>query len=98
MSSGRSRSRAHPARPSGPAFRRGQNGNAALSTTNEANTRAALSSSRLVATESPLIVTGAQASAGMQVSLTAVGMVSSPAARRIQVTYDDGRLATIPLH
>ena len=33
----------------------------------------------------------------MQVSLTAVGMVSSPAARRIQVTYDDGRLATIPL-
>ncbi len=33
-------------------------------------------SSRLAATESPLIVTGAQASAGMQVSLTAVGMVS----------------------
>ena len=32
-------------------------------------------SSRLAATESPLIVTGAQASAGMQVSLTAVGMV-----------------------
>ena len=56
------------------------------------------SSSRLAATESPLIVTGAQASAGMQVSLTAVGMVSSPAARRIQVTYDDGRQATIPLN
>ena len=54
-------------------------------------------SSRLAATESPLIVTGAQASAGMQVSLTAVGMVASPAARRIQVTYDDGRQATIPL-
>ena len=52
---------------------------------------------RLAATESPLIVTGAQASAGLKVSLTAVGMVASPAARRIQVTYDDGREATILL-
>lgn len=53
--------------------------------------------SRLSATESPLVVTGAQASAGLKVSLTAVGMVASPAARRIRVTYDDGREATIPL-
>ena len=34
----------------------------------------------------------------MQVRLTAVGMVASAAVRRIQVTYDDGRQATIPLH
>ena len=54
-------------------------------------------SDRLDATGPPLIVTGAQASAGLKVSLTAVGMVASPAARRILVTYDDGRQATIPL-
>jgi hypothetical protein len=54
-------------------------------------------STHLAATQSPLIVTGAQATAGMKVSLTAVGMVASPAARRVQVTYEDGRQATIRL-
>jgi hypothetical protein len=54
-------------------------------------------SERLEATESPLIVAGAQASLGMRVSLTAVGMVASPAARRIEVTYADGREEMIHL-
>jgi hypothetical protein len=54
-------------------------------------------SSRLSATEAPLIVTGAQASAGLRVRLTAVGMLASPAARSVQVTYEDGRQATIHL-
>ena len=76
---------------------RDETGTGALRLRTEASTRAASSGpSRLTATESPLIVTGAQASAGLKVSLTAVGMVASPAARRIQVTYDDGRQATIP--
>ncbi len=54
-------------------------------------------SSHLGAAESPLIVTGAQVSTGMRVRLTAVGMVSSAAVRRIQVTYNDGRQMTVPL-
>ena len=54
-------------------------------------------SSRLAATEAPLIVTGAQATAGLRVSLTAVGILASPAARRVVVTYEDGRQATIHL-
>ena len=54
-------------------------------------------SNRLAATESPLVVAGAQASAGLRVSLTAVGMVAAPAARRVQVTYEDGRQVTIHL-
>src|SRR5262249_49430313 len=54
-------------------------------------------SSRLAATEAPLIVTGAQASPSLRVSLTAVGMVASPAARRVEVTFEDGRLETIHL-
>lgn len=54
-------------------------------------------STHLAATQPPLIVAGAQASADMRVSLTAVGMVASPAARRVEVTYKDGRQATIQL-
>jgi hypothetical protein len=54
-------------------------------------------SARLSPTEAPLIVSGAQASGGMQVKLTAVGMVFAPAARRVQVTLDDGSETTIPL-
>jgi len=54
-------------------------------------------SSRLGAAEAPLIVTGAQATAGLRVSLTAVGILASPAARRVVVTYEDGRQAMIPL-
>lgn len=54
-------------------------------------------SSRLAATEAPLIVTGAQATAGLRVRLTAVGILASPGARRVVVTYEDGREATIRL-
>jgi len=54
-------------------------------------------STHLAATESPLIVTGAQAAADMQVRLTAVGIVASPTARRVEVTYEDGRQMTIRL-
>jgi hypothetical protein len=53
--------------------------------------------SRLAATEAPLIVTGAQASAGLRVKLTAVGMLASPAARRVEITYEDGHQVTIQL-
>jgi hypothetical protein len=54
-------------------------------------------SSRLAATEPPLIVTGAQASVGLRVRLTAVGVLAPPAARTVEVTYEDGRHATIHL-
>ncbi len=77
---------------------RDETANGAVSTTNGADTRDASSrSTHLAATQPPLIVTGAQASADMRVSLTAVGMVASPAARRVEVTYKDGRQATIQL-
>lgn len=54
-------------------------------------------SSGLLATEEPLIVTGAQASAGLRVKLTAVGVLASRAVRRVEITYEDGRQATIHL-
>ena len=54
-------------------------------------------STHLAATQPPLIVSGAQASSGMRVKLTAVGIVVAPAARLVQVTLDDGSQATIPL-
>jgi hypothetical protein len=53
--------------------------------------------SRLAATEAPLIVTGAQASAGLRVSLTAVGILAPPAARRVELTYEDGEQTSIDL-
>ncbi len=54
-------------------------------------------STDLAPSEAPLVITGAQASAGLQVRLTAVGMVAAPAARRIELTFEDGRQATIHL-
>jgi hypothetical protein len=54
-------------------------------------------STHLTATEAPLVVSGGQASSNTSVKLTAVGMIFAPAARRVQVTLDDGNQATIPL-
>jgi hypothetical protein len=54
-------------------------------------------SARLSPKEAPLIVSGAQASGNMHVRLTAVGMVFAPAARRVEVSLDDGSEMTIPL-
>lgn len=54
-------------------------------------------STHLAATDAPLVITGAQASSHMEVRLTAVGMVASPTARRIELTYEDGRQVTIHL-
>jgi hypothetical protein len=54
-------------------------------------------SNGLAATEAPLIVTGAQASAGLRVKLTAVGILASWAARRVEIDYEDGHRETIHL-
>jgi hypothetical protein len=52
----------------------------------------------LAASEPPLIAAGAQPSEGSTARMTAVGMVVAPSARRIQVTYSNGRRSTIHLH
>ncbi|HEX6229190.1 MAG TPA: hypothetical protein VFZ41_06970 [Solirubrobacterales bacterium] len=54
------------------------------------------SSGRLAATEPPLIVRGA-AGTGLRPRLTAVGLMVSPAVRRVRILLSDGSRTTLPL-
>jgi hypothetical protein len=51
---------------------------------------------RLGTAEAPLIASSTVPSDG-QIALTAVGMISAPAVRRVRVTHCDGRVTTVAL-
>jgi hypothetical protein len=52
----------------------------------------------LAATEPPVIATSVQPATGSSIDMTAVGMLFPRAARKVRITFQSGRRATIPLH
>jgi hypothetical protein len=51
----------------------------------------------LTASDPPLVATGVQPSSGMNIDMTAVGMIFAPAARSVRITLSDGSQETIQL-